>query len=161
MVVETRSRIGKGMLPGENPKSGGQVQKGKEKDLQKVLEESERKQKSIKTIQIKQEVLEETKDPTEQETPSVVRHTAIEIQDNISNNEVEYVRTEQDTNSTSSIGKSEKNKNTSSTYSTSTKRRPTGIKFPKRRKTYYQDIREYAKVLDNTGTGQYDKYSDT
>ena len=78
MVMETRSRIGKGMLPGKNLKSGEQGQKGKEKDLQTVLEELERKQKSVKTIQIKQEVLEETKDPTEQETPSV--HSQIRYQ---------------------------------------------------------------------------------
>ena len=162
MVVETRSRIDKGKIARSNPKSVEQGQKGKEKHLQIVLEESEKKQKLIKTIKIKQEVLEEANDPsTEQETQSEGRNTVIEIQDDEFNNEAEYVQTERETKSTSNNATTTNNKSISSTYSTSTKRRLTGTKFPKRRKPYYQDIREFAKVLDNTGSGQYDEQSDT
>ena len=150
--METRSRICKGRPPGGELQTGGNVHKGQGKDLQQVLDESEKKRKSINTVKIKQEVLDEKEDFTEHTTQVAEKTTVIELTEDGSNNEVSNAGTEHDNNATNSDVYSKKEKYTSSTYGTSTKRRLTGSKFPKRKKTYYQDIRDYAKLLETNDT---------
>ena len=145
--MATRSRNCKGRPPGGEPKTGGKVQKGHGKGLKQVLDESEKKRKSIHTVKIKQEVLEENETNTERTTQVEDKTTSIEIIDDSSDNEVSNAGTKQDKHPTNSIENRENKKNTASTYSKSTKRRLISSKFPKRKKLYYQDIREYAKVL--------------
>ena len=58
MVMETRSRIGRGMSQEEVSKQERWNQNEQGKDLIQVIEETERKRNEIKTIRIKQEVLE-------------------------------------------------------------------------------------------------------